>query len=195
MISVNKRIAVIMVLLFALSGCHTANKPAANAPPTGKKISYTERVNQTAPQPKYNRSAQAVANRMVDLATKVPQVRGATAISIGKYTVVGINVDPTLDRGRVGTIKYTVAQALQKDPQGSRAIVTADPDVIQRIRELNEDIKQGRPLAGISNELADIVARLSPQPSREVKKREEPNSKLNQERINQSPKPLPTRME
>lgn len=181
------------ILLLTLVGCQPANQPPANesAPPRGERIPETVRVRQTAPQHRVDKSPQAVAQRMVNIAASVPQVRNATAISLGKYTIVGIDVDPTLDRGRVGTLKYTVAQALQEDPQGSRALVTADVDLVQRIRELNEDLKNGRPIGGIMEELAEIAARISPQPSKEVKKREEAPSKVNQERLNQTPDASP----
>ncbi|MBA4494280.1 YhcN/YlaJ family sporulation lipoprotein [Paenactinomyces guangxiensis] len=184
-----KWFGVINIFLLALCGCQPENKPPANesAPRAGQQISYTQRVRQTAPNQPVDRSPQAVAQRMVNLAVSVPQVRNATAISLGRYTIVGIDVDPALDRGRVGTIKYTVAQALQEDPQGSRALVTADVDLVQRIRELNDDLRNGRPVGGIMDELAEIAARISPQPSKEVKQREEAPNKINQERMNQSP--------
>lgn len=173
-----------------LVACQPENKAPANqsAPAPTQKISYTQRVKQTAPEPKVNRSPQAVADHLSKLATQFPQVRDATAVSIGNYTVVGLDVDPTLDRGRVGTLKYAVAQALKEDPNGSNAIVTADMDLYQRLREANEDLRQGRPLAGILHELADIVGRIMPQPSREVKPREQTPSELDQERINQTPR-------
>ncbi|WP_089966886.1 YhcN/YlaJ family sporulation lipoprotein [Lihuaxuella thermophila] len=181
------------ILLLTLVGCQPANEPPANesAPPRAERIPETVRVRQTAPEQRADKSPQAVAQRMANLAASVPQVRNATAISLGPYTIVGIDVDPTLDRGRVGTLKYTVAQALQEDPQGSRALVTADVDLVQRIRELNEDLRNGRPVGGIMEELAEIAARISPQPSKEVKKREEAPSKVNQERLNQTPDARP----
>ncbi len=185
-----KRIGIAGILLLTLVGCQPANKPPANesAPPRDENIPETVKVRQTAPQNRVDKSPQAVAQRMVNIAVSVPQVQNAAAISLGKYTIVGIDVDPTLDRGRVGTVKYTVAQALREDPQGSRALVTADVDLVQRIRELNEDIRNGRPAGGIMEELAEIAARISPQPSKEVKKREEAPGKVNQERLNQTPR-------
>ena len=106
--------------------------------------------------------------------------------SSGKWAVVGIDVNAHLDRPEVGVIKYSVAEALKEDPQGANAIVTADPDIVQRLREMNADIRQGRPIAGIAEELADIVGRLIPQLPRDVKQREEAPSRENEQRINKS---------
>ena len=43
----------------------------------------------------------------------VADVNDATAIVIGKYAVVGIDVKDDLDRSKVETIKYSVAKALK----------------------------------------------------------------------------------
>lgn len=130
---------------------------------------------------------------MTEIATQMPQVESATSIVLGRYTLVGINLDPTLDRGRAGTIKYSVAQALHEDPQGANALVTADPDLVQRIRELADHINKGRPISGLADELADIAGRISPQPSKQTPKNEEPPSPTDQERMNQTRNPKPAR--
>ncbi|MFC7442297.1 YhcN/YlaJ family sporulation lipoprotein [Laceyella putida] len=183
------RLAIPLIASLVLAtGCQQENKPPANqsAPRMDKNIPEVQRVKQTAPEPRRDQSSQAIANRLVRIATSVPHVKGANAIVIGKYTLVGIDLEPTLDRGRVGTIKYTVAEALKEDPQGANALVTADTDIVQRIRELSEDIRQGRPVSGLMHELAEIAARIVPLPSRETEKSEQKPDKLNQERLNQS---------
>jgi YhcN/YlaJ family sporulation lipoprotein len=178
----------LLAALLVLTGCQQENKPPANqsAPPSGKKIPQTVEVKQTAPEPKRDQSPQAKADRLAQLAMQVPNVKSASAVVMGKYTLVGIVLDPTLDRGRVGTIKYTVAQALKEDPLGANALVTADPALTQRIRELSEHIRQGHPVGGLMNELAEIANRIAPQPSRETERTERAPNKMNQERLNQS---------
>lgn len=184
----------IVIALCLLVGCQPANKPPANesAPPPDAGPQRI-RVDQTAPNNRHTNRNQAVAERMVRIATSIPQVQNATAVVAGKYTIVGIDVDPTLDRGRVGTIKYSVAQALHEDPQGRNALVTADIDLVQRLRELADDMRAGRPAAGIAEELAEIAGRIMPQPSKEVPKQEQRPSRLDQERLNQTPDPSPSR--
>ncbi|MBN6185966.1 YhcN/YlaJ family sporulation lipoprotein [Aneurinibacillus sp. BA2021] len=138
---------------------------------SGQPTNQTQRVQQTAPRPAKPQNARAKADRLAALASEVPRVQGATAIVLGNTAIVGINVDAKLDRARVGTIKYAVAEALRKDPQGARALVTADVDIVQRLREMNEDIRAGRPIAGFAEELADIAGRLVPQTPQSVPKR------------------------
>ena len=178
-------------LLF--TACNNANKPPANqaAPQPGQTANETQRVKQTAPSPAYDQSPQATADRLVQLATRVPNVTDATAVVMGKWAVVWIDVNAHLDRPEVGVIKYTVAEALKEDPQGAAALVTADPDSVQRLREMAADFRNGRPVAGAAEELADIVGRIIPQAPRDVQRREETPNRQNEQRINKSGKAKP----
>ena len=114
------------------------------------------------------------AARLEALAKSVAGVRDANCVVFGGYAIVGVDVEEHLDRSRVGTIKYSVAEALRKDPDGARAVVTADIDLAQRIREIRDDIRQGRPVAGFAEELADIIGRLVPQFPGSVVPRKDP---------------------
>ncbi|MFS0558598.1 YhcN/YlaJ family sporulation lipoprotein [Brevibacillus sp. 179-C9.3 HS] len=180
----------IMILGFSLllTACMSGNNPPANqAEQQPKHATHTQRVQQTAPEPAYNQSSQATADRLVQLATRVKRVQNATAMVMGKYAVVGITVDPNLDRPEVGVIKYTVAEALKADPQGANAVVTADPAIVQRLREMGEDIRRGHPVSGISEELADIVGRIMPQLPRSVQPREETPAQVKEKRMHKEP--------
>jgi len=191
-ISIMKKIflMIISLLILLTMGCQTANKPPGNeaAPPT-KQIKQSQSVPQTIPEPKRDQSPEAVAHRLTSLALRVPQVNDATAIVFGKYAIVGLDLNAHLDRSRVGTIKYSVAQALKEDPQGATALITSDPDLVQRIREMNSDIKKGHPIKGITEELSDIAARIIPQVPRAVQKKEQPPSTQDQQKLNQSNNP------
>jgi len=72
--------------------------------------------------------SEEVSKHLANLAANVPNVNNATAVALGKFAVVGIDVDKDLDRSKVGSIKYSVAEALKKDPYGANAVVVADPD-------------------------------------------------------------------
>lgn len=188
------RILFILLMAFTLTACQISNQPPANeaAPSPGEQPDRRQRVEQTAPNNQNNfdnQSAQERAARLVNLAKQVPQVKGATAVVIGNIAVVGIDVDQSLDRSRVGTIKYSVAEALKEDPQGARAAITADADINQRLREMNDEIRNGRPIAAFGEELADIFGRIMPQLPRDVQKREQSNTRSNEQRINQNENP------
>ena len=127
---------------------------AQNNPPGGASISRA--------------NAADVAAHLEALARSVHGVKGANCVVFGKYAIVGIDVDAKMERSRVGTVKYAVAEAFRKDPYGIDALVTADIDMAQRLREIRSDAANGRPIAGFAEELADIVGRLIPQVPRDV---------------------------
>lgn len=103
-----------------------------------------------------------IANHLAELATEVPDVEDANAIIAGPYAIVAIDVDKDTKKQRVGTIKYSVSEALRNDPYGKTAVVIADADVSQRIREMRLKMEEGHVIHGIVDELAEIVARYMP---------------------------------
>ncbi len=173
-------------ILIFFSGCKASNNPPGNQAAPPQDVKKTERVPQTAAKPDRNKNPQNVARRLANLAARVPQVNDATVVIFGKYAIVGIDVNAVLDRSRVGVIKYTVAEALKDDPLGANALVTADPDIVQRLREINADLKRGHPIQGLVEELSDIVGRIIPQTSKDVQKKENPPTKENQQKLNQT---------
>ncbi|MDC3412790.1 YhcN/YlaJ family sporulation lipoprotein [Aquibacillus sp. 3ASR75-11] len=123
----------------------------------------TIQVKDSDPIKKQTLSNEQIANHLADLANDVPNVQGATSVVAGSYAVVGIDVDKDLDRSRVGTIKYTVLEALQEDPYGKTAIVIADADGTERIKQMADKIEQGHPIQGVVDELSAIVGRYMPE--------------------------------
>ncbi|MEC0123942.1 YhcN/YlaJ family sporulation lipoprotein [Paenibacillus pabuli] len=115
------------------------------------------------------------------LAKQVEGVKDANCVILGNTAVVGIDVDGELERARVGTIKYAVAEALRKDPEGVDSIVTADADVTERIKEIGKHIRQGHPISGFASELADMVGRIIPQLPKDVKVRQNPDERVGHE--------------
>lgn len=153
-----KKIFMTAAILLLLSGC-SSNKEIAQKNEKQSlmnvKNSYIEDVDR--------KTGQEISKRLVKLATSIPSVHDATAVVLGRYAIVGIDVNSKLDRSQVGSIKYTVAESLKKDPYGANAVVVADADTTTRLKEINADIKRGRPIQGIMEELADVAGRLMPE--------------------------------
>src|SRR5690606_28058684 len=143
---------IMMVLLAALlTGCAKNNTEPApsedwanNAPQDG---SGQVKVQQTVPEKPPTHEKEQVRARLEGLAGGIHQVQDVKCVLLGNTAIVGIVVDPKLDRSRVDVIKYSVAEALQKDPYGVHAFVTADLGLQERIAEMREDINRGRPIA------------------------------------------------
>lgn len=162
------RIWLCLVLTaFLLTSCGTASRQASPSPQN-----QTENVprTQSTDNNMYGNgnSAGILTDRdkqiyLENLVMRVPGVKGAHCVVMGNTAVVGIDVDSKLERARVGSIKYTVAEALRKDPHGAGAIVTADMDINQRITEIGKKMREGHPVSGLATELGDIIGRIVPQ--------------------------------
>lgn len=152
-----KRALFFMCFILLLTGC------AANNNASPKEQDERVKVQNTTNEQVDREEDENKANHLEELAEGVPDVKNATALVIGDYAVIGIDVDKNLDRSEVGTIKYAVSESLKDDPQGANAIVVADPDLNARLAEVVEDFRNGSPVQGIMNELADITGRIMPE--------------------------------
>jgi YhcN/YlaJ family sporulation lipoprotein len=150
-------LVLIVTFLIILTGCNNNDRVAEN-----QNNNVVNVKNSNIPEVD-RQTGQEVAQHLVKLTTSMPNIKDATAVVIGRYAFVGIDVDENIDRSQVGSIKYTVAEALKNDPHGARAVVIADPDLTARLREIAEDIENGEPIQGVVNELADISGRLMPE--------------------------------
>ncbi|MGD6803528.1 YhcN/YlaJ family sporulation lipoprotein [Rossellomorea vietnamensis] len=159
-----KKWLTVISLIILISGCNQQNNQTA----------YDNQGNGDNPRPinvenseiqneQQNESSQKISENLVRIATSVPDVEDATAVVLGKYAFVGIDVNSAVERSEVGTIKYSVAEALKDDPHGARAMIVADPDLYARLQEVGSDIENGRPVQGVLNELSDIAGRLMPE--------------------------------
>jgi YhcN/YlaJ family sporulation lipoprotein len=153
-----KKFITIVLVMFFLAGCNNSN----NSAQTNDKQSSIN-VRNTNIEEVDRKTGQEISKRLVELATSIPNVNDATAVVFGRYAIVGIDVNAKIERSQVGTIKYSVAESLKQDPYGARAIVVADADTNERLKEIQGDIQKGRPLQGIMEELADVAGRLMPE--------------------------------
>ncbi|WP_409294503.1 YhcN/YlaJ family sporulation lipoprotein [Peribacillus sp. SCS-26] len=147
-------------------------------------------VRNSAIQNRDRQTSQQVSRRLEGLALRNPNVNKAAAVVLGPYAIIGIDIDDDIERSQTGSIKYAVGESLENDPEGGHAMVVADPDITARLRELSQDIKEGRPLSGILNELGDIAGRLIPtvpgdkNDNAPYKTTEEPKKQMNQHEKN-----------
>lgn len=156
-----KKGVMILFSTIILAACGNAAQPQpkhnVNNQPQGVSVKNSH-INMNKTYTDEDRS-----NYLANLAASIPNVDNATAIVIGNVAIVGIDVDDQMDRSEVGTVKYSVAESLKHDPQGAGAIVVADPDITARLGEMRDDLRAGKPVAGILNELSDITSRLIPE--------------------------------
>jgi len=150
-----KSLFIFGIIAIFLVGCGQAT-PKNTSP--SNKANGTYHATQTEVK-----NQDEVVKHLEALAKGIDGVDNAHVVMMGKTAVVGIDVNGKLERSRVGTIKYSVAEALSKDPLGVNAIVTADVDLNERLKEMGQDIRAGRAIVGVTEELADIIGRIVPQ--------------------------------
>ncbi|MBP2256074.1 YhcN/YlaJ family sporulation lipoprotein [Virgibacillus alimentarius] len=149
----------LLISLLIITGCQKTKDDAL--PETDNQDRFVQ-VENTDQEEKNNMSNEQIANHLANVASDVPNVEDAAAVVAGPYAVVGIDVDRKSNRSRVGTIKYSVTEALQQDRYGKTAVVVADADGTERIRGMADKIQQGYPVQGIMDELSAIVGRYMP---------------------------------
>ena len=154
---------VLIISLFLLFGCNNRDDDVA------QNQNNIVNVKNSTIQNVDKQTGQQISKHLADLATSIPKVNDATAVVLGRFALVGIDVNQDLDRSEVGSIKYSVAESLKNDPHGARAIIIADPDINARLKEIGEDIQRGEPIEGIMNELADIAGRVIPEIPADIK--------------------------
>ncbi|WP_085992511.1 YhcN/YlaJ family sporulation lipoprotein [Oceanobacillus senegalensis] len=156
----NLRVSLLLLVsLFLITACAQEDEKSLESQQTNDQFIQVKNSD-SSELPELTNSE--IAAHLANVASDVPDVNDAEAIVAGPYTVVGIDVDKDLDRSRVGTIKYTVLEALYHDPYGKTAVVVADGDVTERIRGMAEKIEQGQPVQGFVDELSAIVGRYMP---------------------------------
>ncbi|HZW68829.1 MAG TPA: YhcN/YlaJ family sporulation lipoprotein [Pseudogracilibacillus sp.] len=149
--------AIVSLSMLLLVACTTNESQSRNSMQNGPPVEQTNQDNNMNMA-----SNTEIANHLANVAKGVADVDQAVAIVAGPYAVVGIDIDEKAERQRVGTIKFSVSEALREDPYGKTAVIIADADASERLRKMNERIQAGEPIIGIVDELAEIVARFMP---------------------------------
>ncbi|WP_174613124.1 YhcN/YlaJ family sporulation lipoprotein [Virgibacillus ihumii] len=148
--------------IMLVTGCQQNQEEQSLPSEDANNNNRIEQIDDSDPMEKQNLSNSEIAAHLSNVASEVPQVNDAASVVAGSYAVVGIDVDKDLDRSRVGSIKYSVLEALREDPYGKTAVVVADGDVVQRLRNMGDKISQGYPVQGVVDELSAIVGRYMP---------------------------------
>ena len=162
-----RTLLIIIIGLIVFSGCsRTAHNGAA--PLQSQSSNGTIHAQQTIPEKYPKLQPEQVVIHLEQLAASIPDVQSAHCVIMGKIAVVGIDVKADLPRSRVDIIKYSVAEALKKDPYGVNAIVTADMDLGQRLQNIRQEMMKGRPIAGFADEMGKIIGRIMPQLPRDI---------------------------
>ncbi len=146
---------LLALLAAGFTGCYPFRKPAPPAAP--------QEVTPPAPVPVPDTAGPADNQDYETAIEQISGVKGATVVRVESTILVGIDLPPDTAAAKTASIK---AEAIQKvrtvNPAVTKVAVTADPDLVTRIRNVAADIKAGKPIAGLMNEITAILQRISP---------------------------------
>lgn len=172
-----------LLLAFSLVGCGkqgalpergvgegpTRSTPAEKTP-NRQQVNETRSPNYQVRAPQINvaggqgqQTAEQQAKVIAETVTRIQGVERASVLVAGKTALVGIDLKSNITGSMIDSIKFSVKEAVERSGNGYRAVVSADLDTVTRARSLIRDVQSGKPVEGISNEIADIVSRLIPE--------------------------------
>lgn len=107
----------------------------------------------------YTDRAAKIANKVADL----NEVESATCVITGNTAMIGVQFSDQYKGKMTDAIKKKIDQVVKKtDPRIDRVAVTADPDVVNRIRDIFRDIGKGKPISGFAEEINELLNRIQP---------------------------------
>lgn len=161
-------LTIIMLVSIVFSGCAVRRIPS---PGVGSDITTPDNNYNKIPygsnySPKVSTPTTA-ADNIAKAVKTVPGIKGASAVISGNNAYVGINIDVSgnIDNtAKVQNLKKQAADMVRKTDNSIKTIyVSADADFVQRLTRISNDIKNGKPVEGFTNELTQLVKRMTPE--------------------------------
>lgn len=103
------------------------------------------------------------ADRIADAVENIQGVDRASVVITGDTALVGVDIDNNLAENTVNdftkTIRRTVANV---DNRIDTVLVTTDTGLYERIDNMAEDLRRGRPISYYGNEIREIMQQMTP---------------------------------
>ncbi|MBP1993532.1 YhcN/YlaJ family sporulation lipoprotein [Paenibacillus eucommiae] len=102
-----------------------------------------------------------VADQAANELAKMPEISQANVLVMGNtaYAAVGLKPNQTYTSALETKI---AAQVKAVDPTINNVFVSTNPDFISRVNNYANEVRNGRPVSGLVNELGEVVRRLFP---------------------------------
>jgi YhcN/YlaJ family sporulation lipoprotein len=157
-------IAVVFSMLIGLPACMPMRRPAPTPAPT--PTNPENQLGQQNMTPGQNAQSTTAADRVVRLVNAMPEVKGSYALVVGNVAMVGVDMRDKLSGDKENELKDRIsADTKRQMPELAEVWVTADPDLVTRIRDLAGRIARGEPITGFFEEISNIAKKLQPKGS------------------------------
>ena len=181
MFSRKKKFFVLSIAFLCLScliftGCSKNNNTQQTPPATNNQTDNTQNNvsdDNNAMEQKDNKDAEdnvdntdlhQRAEKIADaVVNDVAQVKGARTVISEKMAHVSVAIDETADTAESATLKEEISQVVKKtDAEIETVYVMEDADTFTRMKEIGEDIANGKPVSGFVEELENMFVRVTP---------------------------------
>ena len=99
------------------------------------------------------------------IADAVPKknIDSASCVITGDTALIGVQFEKQYKGDLTDAIKKSVEKRVRDiEPDIDNVVVTADPDLLSRIKTIASDIENGKPLSGFTEEIEEIIRRFNP---------------------------------
>ena len=181
MFSRKKKFFVLSIALLCLScliftGCSKNNNTQQTPPATNNQTDNTQDNasgnNNAVDQKDDNGTADNVDNtdlhqraeKIADaVVNDVAQVKDARTVISEKMAYVSVAIDETADTAESATLKEEISNVVKKtDAEIETVYIMEDADTFTRMKEIGEDIANGKPVSGFVEELETMFVRVTP---------------------------------
>lgn len=90
-------------------------------------------------------------------------VKKSTVIITGQTALIGLDLTNNLNDEQIANVKKLAEAKAKNSNNGIKnAAITASPEIVQRITNLATDIKDGKPISSLADELKTLIRRVTP---------------------------------
>ena len=172
MFSRKKKFFVLSIAFLCLScliftGCSKNNNTQQTPPATNNQTDNTQNNvsdDNNAMEQKDNKDAEDNVDN-TDLHQRAEKIADAVARTVisEKMAYVSVAIDETADTAESATLKEEISQVVKKtDAEIETVYVMEDADTFTRMKEIGEDIANGKPVSGFVEELENMFVRVTP---------------------------------
>lgn len=108
-------------------------------------------------------NSRELARKIADRIEDIEGINRAYVLISGDTAIVGVNMDNEAEGQITRDLKDRIERVVKKvDNDIDNVSITADPDLLTRIRNMFEDIDEGNPIEGFANQFEEILRRITP---------------------------------
>lgn len=106
---------------------------------------------------------QVRADKIAKDVAKLKEIQSATCVITGNTALVGVQFSKQYQGKLTDKIKKDVDKKVRAlDTAITRVEVTADPDLVTRIKDIFKSTKAGKPVSGFTKQINEIINRIKP---------------------------------